>query len=165
MSPLRFITAMWRSKGSAMKAKNFSTKALIGVAFALLFCTNLQAKNEVNYFDLQKALQSAEFKQHLSGKIEFKFGENSGKNENIIISGLTSNKKAARGGKSEEASCQRALLNALITFEKRAIKEGGTKVVNLTGYYYKKPYDMTDKFQCGVGSLMTGVTLKGDIAK
>lgn len=141
-------------------------KLVLATIVALLTSSVLHAKNEVQYFDLNAALQSADFKRHLSGKIVFKFGSGSGSGDTIIVPNLTSNKKASRaGGKSEEAACQRALLNALITFEKRAIKEGGTKVVNLTGYYYKHPFDSTDKFQCGVGVLMTGVTLKGDIAK
>lgn len=139
-------------------------KLLLATIVALFASSVLYAKNEVQYFDLNSALQSAEFKRHLSGQITFKFGKGSGSNDTIIVPNLTSNKKA-RMSKSEEDSCQRALLNALITFEKRAVKEGGTKVVNLIGYYYKQPYDMKDKFQCGVGTLMTGVTLKGDIAK
>lgn len=141
-------------------------KFVLATIVALFTSSVLHAKNEVQYFDLKTALQSADFKKHLSGQITFKFGKGSGSNDTIIVPNLTSNKKASRGGaKNEESSCQRALLNALITFEKRAIKEGGTKVVNLTGFYYKQPFDSKDKFQCGVGALMTGVTLKGDIAK
>lgn len=132
----------------------------------LALCGIVFAKNDVQYFDLKAALESAEFKAHLNQGITFKFGSNSGKNDTIIVPNLTSNQKASfMGDRTSESSCQRALLNAMIVFQKRAIKEGGTKVVNLTGYYYKQPYDSKDKFQCGVGSIMTGVTLKGDIAK
>lgn len=140
-------------------------KIFVGALALLLSSGVLYAKNEVQYFDIQNAMNSPEFKAALDPKISFKFGSGSGKGHKIIVSKLMSNKKANGVGKNDEAACQRALLNALISFQERAIKEGGTKVVNITGYYYKQEYDSKEKFQCGVGNIMSGVTLRGDIAK
>ena len=83
----------------------------------------------------------------------------------MIVRDLTSNKKTNGFNKSDEEACQIALLSALKSFQERAVKEGGTKVVNLTGYYKKQPFNSKTQFQCGSGSLMSGVTLRGDIAK
>lgn len=54
---------------------------------------------------------------------------------------------------------------ALKAFGERALKEGGSKVVNLTGYFRKQEYNSNDKFQCVAGNIMSAVTLRGDIAK
>lgn len=116
------------------------------LVFAMLFMGILWAKNEVEYFDLKAAFESEDFKMHLNKDIVFKFGSNSGKDDIIVKPNLTSNKKASFSKKATEESCQRALLNALISFQNRAIREGGTKVVNLTGFYYKQPFDITKAF-------------------
>lgn len=140
-------------------------KFVVATIVALFASSVLYAKNEVQYFDLNSALQSADFKRHLNDNITFKFGSNSGQGEKIIVSGVSTRQKANGVGKTDEAACRRALLNALIRFQKRALKEGGTKVVNLTGFYANQPYDSTERFQCGVGNVVSGVALKGDIAK
>ena len=123
------------------------------------------AKNDIVYMDIKEAMGSPKAKEELHGDIEFKFGKGSGSADKIIKSNLTSNKKTNGAGKSDKDSCTQAFLSALITFQERARKEGGTKVVNLTGYFKKQPYDSTTQFQCAIGGVMTAVTLKGDIAK
>ena len=137
-------------------------KKLISLVAILAFATSLNARDDVKYHSLD-FLNGPKAKNFLLPNVSFSFG--TGYTGQIIIKDLTSNKKTNGFNKSDEEACQIALLSALKTFQERALKEGGTKVVNLTGYYKKQPFNSKTQFQCGSGALMSGVTLKGDIAK
>lgn len=126
--------------------------------------TSLAARDEVLYFDINDVLNSEQAKKLLNPNIKFIFGANSVKSD-IIVKGLQSNKKTNAFAKSDKQACERAFLSALISFSERAVKEGGTRVVNLTGYYKKQAFNSESQFQCGAGAIMAGVTLVGDIAK
>lgn len=123
----------------------------------------LSAKDKILYLPIQDALNSKEAKEVLNPNIKFSFG--SGTKANIIVKDLQANKKTNSFNKSDEKACQWVFLSALKTFQERAVNEGGKRVVNLTGYFKKESYDSKDKFQCAVGAIMAGVTLRGDIAK
>lgn len=120
------------------------------------------AKNDIQNFSIQEALDSELAQEKLDPNIKFVFGAKEGK---VIKANLTANKKTNGFGKNKELACQRAFISALITFQNRAIKEGGNKVVNLSSYYYKNDFVSKTEYQCGVGNVTVGVTLKGDIAK
>lgn len=137
-------------------------RLVLAILVAFSF-TSLNAKDKILYLPIQDVLNSKEAKEMLNPNIKFSFG--SGTKANIIVKDLQANKKTNSVNKSDEKACKWVLLSALKTFQERAIKEGGSKVVNLTGYFKKEPYDSKDKFQCAVGSIMAGVTLRGDIAK
>ena len=137
-------------------------KKLISLVAILAFATSLNARDDVKYHSLD-FLNGPKAKNFLLPNVSINFG--TGYSGQVIVKDLTSNKKTNGFNKSDEEACQIALLSALKTFQERALKEGGTKVVNLTGYYKKQPFNSKTQFQCGSGALMSGVTLKGDIAK
>lgn len=137
-------------------------KKLISLVAILAFATSLNARDDVKYHSLD-FLNGSKAKNFLLPNVSISFG--TGYSGQVIVKDLTSNKKTNGFNKSDEEACQIALLSALKTFQERALKEGGTKVVNLTGYYKKQPFNSKTQFQCGSGALMSGVTLKGDIAK
>ncbi|MCH5322625.1 MAG: excinuclease ABC subunit A [Helicobacter sp.] len=139
-------------------------KLLSGLAVLFIF-SNANAADDIIYLPIDKALQEARENGLIDASIEFKFGSKSGSKDKIIAKNLMTNKKSNKVGKDAEVSCTRAFHSALIQFQQAAIKNGGKKVVNLTGYFKKIPYDSPTMFQCGVGSIMSGVTLRGDIAQ
>ena len=128
-------------------------KRLVSLVAVLAFASSLSARDDVKYHSLD-FLNGPKAKEFLLPNVS-----------KVIVKDLTSNKKTNGFNKSDEEACQIALLSALKSFQERAVKEGGTKVVNLTGYYKKQPFNSKTQFQCGSGSLMSGVTLRGDIAK
>lgn len=67
--------------------------------------------------------------------------------------------------KSDQKACQWAFLSAMATLQDRAIKEGGNAVVNIHSYYYKKTFSSSTEFECGAGTVMSGVTMVGDVVK
>lgn len=136
----------------------------VAILFVLaVFSLNLNARDEVLYFSIDEALNSPKAQEILDKNIKLSFG--SGTKANFIKQGLTSNKKTNAFNKSDKEACEWAFLSAIKSFQERAVKEGGKRVVNLTGYYKKQPFNSKTQFQCGAGALMAGVTLKGDIAK
>ena len=139
---------------------------LVAFALSVVFMANqLFAADEMMILPIEQAMEEAKKQGMIDDSVQFKFGSGSGKGDKIFMKNLMTNKKANKFGKSAEGSCARAFHSAIIQFHKRAKQEGATKVVNLTGYFKKIPYDSKTNFQCGVGSLMSGVTLKGDLAR
>lgn len=113
-------------------------------------------------FSIAEALNSPQAKQVLDPSIELHFASGRGQ---IIKSGLISNKKTNGANKSDLDSCNWAFLSAVKQFQDTAKKLGGTKVINLISYYKKKPYTSATQFECHTGNVITGVALRGDIAK
>lgn len=137
-------------------------KIIIFVAI-LALSSSLQARDEIVYFPIKNAIDTEKAREVLNPNIKLSFG--TGTKAKFILRGIMSNKKTNAFMKSDEQACSWALLSALKSFQERAVREGGTKVVNLRGYYKKNKYDSKTKFQCGAGSVIAGVTLIGDIAK
>lgn len=129
--------------------------------FSMLFSALAVAKDEYLYLDLKSALNDPKVKAAIPSNVSFKFGKGSGAGAKIILKDIVSNKRTNGVGKSDEDSCRWALAAALKAFGERALKEGGSKVVNLTGYFRKQEYNSNDKFQCVAGNIMSAVTLRG----
>ncbi|MDA3079348.1 MULTISPECIES: excinuclease ABC subunit A [unclassified Campylobacter] len=131
---------------------------------AMLLTSSVWAKNEVIRLPISGALNDPRAKEVLDPSIKLYFGKDGGKAKKITQQ-LSANKKTNGVGKSDEAACNWAFLSAIKTFQERAKREGGSKVVNLSSYYYKNEFISSKEFECGVGNIMVGVTLRGYIAK
>ena len=75
----------------------------------------------------------------------------------------TSIKRTFAMNKSQEEACNRAFLSAVIALQGRAQKEGRRSVVDIYSYHKKRKYSSTKKFDCEVGAMMCGVTLRGRV--
>ena len=62
------------------------------------------------------------------------------------------------------ASCQWAMTSALISLAEEARLQGGNAVVGIKSNFGDVETASAESFRCGVGTLMVGVALKGDIA-
>ncbi|QCD45711.1 excinuclease ABC subunit A [Campylobacter mucosalis] len=118
--------------------------------------------NAIARYSIADALNSQLAKEKLPSDVKFVFGASQGK---VVKKGLVSNKKTNGVGKSNEESCQRAFILALVSFADSAKQEGANKVVNLVSYFKKQEFKSTTEYECAIGNLMSGVALKGDIAK
>lgn len=140
-------------------------KKFLIASFVLAF--SLQAADEMVHINIAETLDSQLAKDTLKGTVKFSFGSKSGGGK-IIAKDLVTNKKSnasLRGRDGKIESCKRSFISALKQFEERAIREGGTKAVNLVSYFKKNTFDSKTEFECAIGTWMTGVALKGDIAK
>lgn len=122
------------------------------------------AKDDIIKVNIDEALHSELAKKVLNPKISLSFGTSS-KKYKIIDKDLISNKKTSNIRKTPNSACTRAFLSAIKELERRAESMGATQIVNIVSYYKKDEFDDKNYFKCGVGFLMSGVTLKGDIVK
>ncbi|MCL1861568.1 MAG: hypothetical protein FWG52_08580 [Proteobacteria bacterium] len=66
--------------------------------------------------------------------------------------------------KNDEEACNRAMLAALVWFQKYARKVGGNAVVNIEGYYKKRTFSSDENFECHSGG-KSGIFLKGEVVR
>ncbi len=124
-----------------------------------------QARNEVIKLNIAEALETADAKAKLKPEITFHFGSANAPAAAKNLGATQSNKKTNGFKKDKKSACQHAFLSAMLSFQERAIKEGGDAVVKITSYYYKNAFDSTTEFECGTGNVMVGVTFQGEVIK
>lgn len=125
-----------------------------------------QAADAVNYLPFETALQEAINAGHIDGSVKFYLGDKKPAGKvSVVKSGVTTSQKSNAFGKSVEASCNRALHSALIRFHKAAKSAGANAVVNLVSNYNHNVYKDNEKYECHKGGVMSGVAIKGDLAK
>ncbi len=81
------------------------------------------------------------------------------------IGDWVSNKKTNATGKSDQAACQWAFLSAMLSLQNRAVAEGGNAVVNIRSYYKKNELSNDTDFECGAGTFVAGLALKGTVVE
>lgn len=121
-----------------------------------------QARDTKLLLSVNEAMRSPQAKEVLNPSIKLHFASGGGK---TIRRGVVSNKKTNAFGKSDEAACQWAFLSAVKALQKRAVKEGGRRVVNVVSYYKKNTYRSRSLYECHAGAVVAGVALKGDIVR
>lgn len=139
-----------------------TTAVLLTAGCASITSSDGTPKKGVHHFSIANALSSVKAQEVLDSGISTQFASGGGR---IIRRGLVSNKKTNAVNKTAEAACQIAFLSAVKQFQYAARNNGGSRVVNLISYYKKRPYSSTTQYECHVGAIMAGVTLKGDIAQ
>jgi hypothetical protein len=112
-----------------------------------------------------EALQSRGSEQLDSSKVQFFFGDQSHPPIAENYGSFSSYKKTNAVGKKDKTACQWVFLSAMITFQKRALHEGGDAVVNIHSVYKKNDISSETEFMCGAGTFVAGVTFRGDVAK
>ena len=132
------------------------------VCSTIMLAIGCRSMDTRNTFSIDEALHSPQAKEVLDPGIELRFARGGGK---IIRKGLVSNKKTNAVGKSDEQSCTRAFLSAVKQFQETARAEGATKVVNLISYYKKVPFKSKSVYECHSGNVISGVALRGDLAR
>lgn len=123
------------------------------------------ARNERLKFSISEVTSSEEAQRKLIQDVKLHFGSDSKFSIQSKIGQFQSNRKTSAVFKSDKKACARAFLSALMSLQKRALNEGGDAVVNIKSYYYKNDFISSEKFECGAGNVIAGVTLIGDVVK
>ncbi|MDO9337034.1 MAG: hypothetical protein Q7T61_11585 [Caulobacter sp.] len=76
----------------------------------------------------------------------------------------TSRKTNGSGKRNKPDACRWALISGLIALAEEARLQGGNAVVNIKSNFGDVESSSPDSYKCGVGSIMVGVALKGDVA-
>ncbi len=121
------------------------------------------ARDEVQSFPLDQALNSADAKSKLGDSIKFAFGTTSIGKVTKNHGEFRANKKTNAFGKSDAKACNWAFLSAMISLKDRAVNSGGNAVINIRSNYKNNTTSSESTFQCGAGNILAGVALIGDI--
>jgi uncharacterized protein YbjQ (UPF0145 family) len=142
-----------------MRALPMAVLALVGCV-----CTSaVEARNALLQYSIADVLQSAEFKEKVGDDVVFYFGNQRTPPVAEKFGDYRSEKTTNAVGKSDDVSCRRAMLSALIQFHDRAVMLGGNAVINMTGFSNVKDND--DVYECRAGGFVTRVLLKGTVVK
>ena len=128
---------------------------LLGVASPAL------ARDAVYHMKIQDVLDSADAKAALGDRVKFYFATQKAPAAMQQFGEDVANPKTNSFGKSDEAVCHRAMLDALLELRKRADKYGADAVVNIVSYYKKQVFASETEYECHAGGFVGGVALKG----
>jgi uncharacterized protein YbjQ (UPF0145 family) len=121
---------------------------------------------DVVYLSFQDTVAAATASGKLDGSVKFYLAGNqpAGKVD-VVNDNVVTNKKTNAFGKSSQESCSWALQSALITLQDAAKQAGANAVVDIQSYYKKQVHSDPKNYECHKGSLMSGVALRGKLAK
>lgn len=131
----------------------------------LLCSTQAESRDERLRFSIHDALATESAKQKLNAGINFYFGDQSPGKIVKKFGTFSSNKKTNAFNKPDQQSCEWAFLSAMISLQRRALKEGGNAVIHIRSNYKNIEFKSNTKFECGAGTIMSGVALKGTVVK
>ena len=139
--------------------------ALAIAASCFAFAAAAPAKDDHLNLSIEDAMNTSDAHDKLNGEVKFFFGKQKYPKPSQKYGTFTSNKKTNALGKSEESGCQRAFLSAMIALQERAQKEGGNAVVGIKSVYRKDELESETEYECGSGSFVKGVALRGEVVK
>ena len=105
-------------------------------------------------------LASDEAKRLLNPSVPVSFGGGG----RVVQSNLITRQAANATGKSDEAACERAFINAAHKFQATAQSRNANRVSNFHSYYNRKILH-GGQYDCEVGTFHARVVMRGDIAR
>lgn len=134
-------------------------------ALCLLAAQGTSARDTKNMWPVTDAMNSPDARAKLDQGIKFYFGKSAHPAVAKTFGEFTSNKKTNGANKKDKEACEWAFLSAMLSFQQRAIAEGGDAVINIRSYYRKNEISSETEYECGSGALMSGVTFRGEVVK
>src|SRR5687767_11942348 len=135
------------------------------IALSVIALPSADARNDLNRYPIKDALNAPAAKEKLNRGIKFYFGGQKHPKAAQSFGEFTANKKTNAFNKSDKEACEWSFLSAMISFQDRALKEGGNAVNNINSYYRKDEISSATEYECGNGSMVAGVTFKGEVVK
>ena len=141
-------------------------KQTLKIVFVLILLSSFSAhaRNEYKEFSIAdlKALDS--YKTRVGTEVKFYFGSTSQVKILRTFGEWPSLKKTNAFNKTDEFACQWALMSALISLKKRALKEGGNAVFIQTNNDHRAKTN-SSKFECEIGNIIASVAVIGKVVK
>ena len=134
------------------------------VLVACLFSTNSFERDDIQTLPVQALLETSKAKQALLD-IPLYFADQSHNSIKTNYGEVITNKKTNAFNKTDREACEWVMLSALKALQERAVREGMNAVVNIQSYYKKREFVSQTEYQCGAGTFVAGVALKGTLVK
>jgi hypothetical protein len=123
------------------------------------------AADKVVHFPFQNAIDAATKSGKLDGTVKFYLAGNTPNGQVTVVNDdVEVNRKTNAFGKKDQPTCDWALQSALISLQDEAKKAGANAVVDIVSNYGSE-YRDSQNYECHVGFLMSGVIMKGKLAK
>lgn len=140
------------------------TKAILLLA-GLALAATAEARDDRLKMPLDAAMNSATAKSKLDPNIKLFFGDAKHAKPVQTLGTFTANKKTNFFNKSDQEGCEWVFLSAAISLQERAKQEGGNAVVDIKSVYKNQELTSATEYDCGAGSVMGGVALRGTVVK
>jgi len=130
-----------------------------------VFAFNANARDDKLMFPVKAAVERGIAEGIIDGTVKFYFGDTEHPKVKSEFGEIKTNKKTNAFNKSDLEACQWAFLSAIKAFHQKAKKLGANAVINIQSNYKNNPVKDNTQFQCGAGSWVAGVALKGNFVK
>jgi hypothetical protein len=128
----------------------------------VVFAFNANARDDKLMFPVKAAIERGISEGIIDGSVKFYFGDTKHSKVKSEFGEIKTNKKTNAFNKSDLEACQWAFLSAIKAFHQKAKKLGANAVINIQSNYKNNPVKNDTQFQCGAGSWVAGVALKGN---
>ncbi len=136
------------------------------LAILMLFLAfNANARDDRLMFPVKAAIERGISEGIIDDSVKYYFGDTKYPAVKSEFGEIKTNKKTNAFNKSDLEACQWAFLSAIKAFHQKAKKLGANAVVNIHSNYKNTPVKDDSQFQCGAGSWVAGVALKGNFVK
>lgn len=146
-----------------MNTRKFTLLAGFFVGFLLSFSAS--ARDDKQMYPVQAAIERGISENVFDDSVKFYFGKSKHPAVKSSFGEIKTNKKTNAFNKSDLEACQWAFLSALKAFHVKAKKLGANAVINIESNYKNIAVSDDTQFQCGAGSFVAGVALKGEFVK
>lgn len=141
------------------------TKVFIVAALLLSVPGLALAKDQIKHYPFASVVAEATKSGKLDGTVKFYLHDNSPQGRvTVVKDDVSVNRKTNAFGKADQSTCDWALQSALIALQDEAKKAGANAVVDIVSDYDDE-YRDSQNYECHVGFLMSGVIMKGKLAK
>ncbi|WP_049621076.1 hypothetical protein [Frateuria defendens] len=146
-----------------MKTQALALTTLAALLFALPGLS--RADDKVVHLAFADAVTAATQSGKLDGSVKFYFADAKPAGKVTVVNdNVTTSQRTNAFGKGE-ASCAWVLQSALIALQNSAKNAGANAVIDIVSNYKHVEYRDNHNYECHVGFLMSGVALKGKLAK
>jgi len=123
------------------------------------------ARDDRLRFSIEDAVNTPAAKAKLDPKVKLFFGTQTAAPVAKTMGDVAVNRKTNAFGKTDLESCQWVFLSVVLELQQQARKAGGDAVVAIESNYKHEAVDSPTEFVCGAGSVISGVALRGKVAK
>jgi hypothetical protein len=143
------------------------TPVLLGLTLTIVgaLANPALARDDRATFPIRDALDPPDAQARLDRGVRLHFGGNFTGPVGKDLGVWKSNKKANSFLRDDKVACERAFLSAILSLQARARKMGGNAVINITSNYQHIPMSSPSQYTCGMGNLMSGVSLVGRVIR
>lgn len=138
------------------------SKLVIVILLATLVSNNVFAREDRINLNIIEAYQALSIDSQLGG-VKMYFGNQSHPSTNKKMSVIRTNRKTNAFNKTDKKACEWVFLSAILALRDSALSQGGNAVVNIKSNYDNIEYSSPSEFQCGVGRIIAGVALIGQV--